>query len=38
MLYMFASVTVRFFDVTFTNVKEDDRGRQELRGLNQSLQ
>ena len=39
MLDAFASVGVTIFDLTFTNIKEDTRGRQEVRGHdeNQSL-
>jgi hypothetical protein len=39
MLNAFASVGVRAFDITFTNIKEDENGRQEVRGFreNQSL-
>ncbi|HXQ25980.1 MAG TPA: DNA-primase RepB domain-containing protein [Candidatus Acidoferrales bacterium] len=39
MLDAFASVGVTIFDLTFTNIKEDARGRQEVRGHdeNQSL-
>jgi hypothetical protein len=39
MLAAFESVGVRAFDITFTNIKEDANGKQELRGYrkNQSL-
>ncbi len=39
MLDIFASVGVSVFDTTFTNIKEDERGRQEVRGHdeNQSI-
>lgn len=33
MLDAFASVGVRIFDITFTNIEEDKNGRQEVRGF-----
>ena len=36
MLDAFASVGVRIFDITFTNIKEDEHGRQEYRGFRES--
>jgi hypothetical protein len=36
MLHAFASVGVRAFDITFTNIKEDEHGRQELRGFREN--
>ena len=33
MLDLFASVGVSVFDLTFTNIKEDAPGRQEVRAL-----
>jgi hypothetical protein len=36
MLDAFASIGVRSFDITFTNVKEDEHGRQEFRGFREN--